>query len=229
MPAARKVISASNSPPSVSILRVLLNECTECYRSFVMGERTAQTPLRSMSVSNTGGCHCCCVCSSRHVCSLKWARSPSSRLLVILGPHWSPKLGVSICSPASRSWVGREKSTNAGNVVVLSLDLAKQATLQQCWFEWGLTIDSCEENKPKVSPKCGVKGGRSGDEATAKMKHTKGIYRPYCMSSLATQSGPQIHFFTGAQCADMLYVMRAPKARCISALSWCVLILACGV
>ena len=148
---------------------------------------------------------------------------------MILGPHWSLKLGVSICSPASRSWVGREKSTNAGDAVVLSLDLTKWAALQQCRFERGLTIDSCEENKPKVSPKCRVKGGGSRDEATTKMKHTKGIYCPYCMSSLATQSGPQIHFFTGAQCANVLYVMRAPKARSISALSWCIPISACGV
>ena len=71
VPAARKVMSASNSPPLVSILRMLLNECTEFYRSFVMGERTVWTMLRSMSVSNTGGCHYHCVCSSHHVWGLK--------------------------------------------------------------------------------------------------------------------------------------------------------------
>lgn len=84
-----------------------------------------------------------------------------------------------MCSSTGRGWGG--KGTNAVNAVVLSSDLTRRATVQQCRFERGLVVDSCEENQLKVSLHRGAKGDGSGggDEATTKMKHTEGIYYPF--------------------------------------------------
>ena len=52
--AARNVVSASNSSPSMSILRMSMNSYPGCYESFRGGEEdsTAHAPLRSISESS---------------------------------------------------------------------------------------------------------------------------------------------------------------------------------
>ena len=82
--------------------------------------------------------------------------------------------------------VGRRggQSTNAVNAVVLSSDLLRRATLKPR-FERGLVVDSCEENKLKVSLHHGAKGDGNGgeDKATAEIKDTEAIYYAFVLVS----------------------------------------------
>lgn len=65
-----------------------------------------------------------------------------------LGRNWVRACAV---QQAEVGWRRGGKGTNAVNAVVLSPDLTRRAALQQRRFERGLAVDTCEENKLKVS------------------------------------------------------------------------------
>lgn len=65
--------------------------------------------------------------------------------------------------------------------------IPRQAVLQQCRTR--TRRYSCEENKLKVSPYYAANGdGGSGDEVTAEMKHTEGIYYAFVLLNHAIQA-----------------------------------------